>query len=96
MKMNSFAAAAVLALVLALGLFARIFSQHSGFQEVVHESLATTEGYDQKFIDLVNHLEEVLTTRASFPYPGGKDPMTGRRRACTTGARDPCRPRSRP
>lgn len=80
MKLNPFAAAAILALVLALGLAARIYSQHSGFRKVVNESLATSEGYDQQFINLVNHLEDVLTTRASFPYPGGKDPMTGRRR----------------
>lgn len=80
MKLNPFAAAAILALVLALGLAARIHSQHSGFRKVVNESLATSEGYDQQFINLVNHLEDVLTTRASFPYPGGKDPMTGRRR----------------
>lgn len=80
MKLNPLTAAAGLALILALGLTARIFSQYSGFRKVVNESLATSEGYDQKFIDLVNHLEDVLTTRASFPYLGGKDPMTGRRR----------------
>lgn len=80
MKFNPFVAAAALALVLAVGLAGRIYSQSTGFRKVVNESLATTEGYDQQFINLVNHLEEVLTTRASFPYPGGKDPMTGRRR----------------
>lgn len=80
MKLSPFTAAAALALAMALGLAARIFSQHSGFQKVVYESLATSEGYDQKFIEMVTHLEDVLTTRASFPYLGGKDPMTGRRR----------------
>jgi hypothetical protein len=80
MNYNPSATATILAFALALGLSARMYSQHNGFSKVVHESLLTSEGYDQKFIDLVNHLEDVLTTRASFPYPGGKDPMTGRRR----------------
>lgn len=80
MKFTPQLASALLALVLALGLVARVTSQNEGFRDVVNVSLATSDGYDQKFIDLVNHLEDVLTTRASFPYPGGKDPMTGRRR----------------
>lgn len=80
MKFNPFLAAAALSLILALGLAARIHSQFSSFREVVNESLATSEGYDSRFIELVNHLEDDLTTRANFPYPGGKDPMTGRRR----------------
>jgi hypothetical protein len=80
MRANPFSISAILAMALAFGLSLRLFSQNSGFRHVVNESLATTEGYDQKFIDLVNHLEDVLTTRASFAYPGGKDPMTGRRR----------------
>jgi hypothetical protein len=80
MRFNPFAAAAVLAMTLAFGLALRLFSQSQGFRNEVQESLATTEGYDQKFIDLVDHLEATLTKRASFAYPGGKDPMTGRRR----------------
>lgn len=80
MRFNPFTAAAVLAMVVAFGLALRVFSENSGFRQEVNQSLATTEGYDQKFIDLVNHLEEVLAIRASFSYPGGKDPMTGRRR----------------
>ena len=67
-------------MVMALGLALRIYSQSNGFHEAVNQSLATTEGYDQKFIDMVDRLEDVLTRRASFAYPGGKDPMTGRRR----------------
>lgn len=80
MKVNPFAAAALLAMALALGLSIRVFSQNNGFRREVTQSLATTEGYDQMFIDLVNHMEEVLAHRASFSYPGGKDPLTGRRR----------------
>jgi hypothetical protein len=80
MRFNPFISAAVLAMVLAFGLALRVFSQHNGFHHVVKKSLATSEGYDQKFIDLVDHLEDVLATRASFAYPGGRDPMTGRRR----------------
>ncbi len=67
-------------MLLSLAITLRIFSQHRGFNRVVDESFSTSEGYDQKFIDLVNHIEDVLTRRASFAYPGGKDPMTGRRR----------------
>lgn len=80
MKINPFAAAAALAMFLALALALRVFSQNSGFRSEVQQSLATSEGYDQKFIDMVDHLEDVLAKRASFAYPGGKDPMTGRRR----------------
>jgi hypothetical protein len=86
MRFNPFTASAVLAMVLALGLALRVFSQNDGFRREVNESLATTEGYDQKFIDLVDHLEEVLALRASFSYPGGKDPMTGRRREVASPA----------
>ena len=71
MKFNPYLTAAALALVFALGLAARIYSQYSGFSKVVNESLATSEGYDARFIELVNRLEDDLTTRASFPYPGG-------------------------
>jgi hypothetical protein len=80
MRVSSFSVSAALAMVLALGLALRIYSQSNGFHAVVTQSLATTEGYDQKFIDMVDHLEDVLTRRAGFAYPGGKDPMTGRRR----------------
>ncbi len=93
MKYNPFAAAAALAMVLALGLALRISSQNSGFAQVVNESLATNEGYDQKFIDLVNHLEDVMKRRASFAYPGGKDPMTGRRREVASATDEPTAPR---
>lgn len=100
MDMKPFNAAATLALLLAIGMFTRIYSQHSGFHRVVRESLATSEGYDQKFIDLVHHLEEILTTRASFPFLGGSDPMTGRRRELVATAlpssrvRPPASPKS--
>jgi hypothetical protein len=80
MKLPPFALASALAMILAFGLALRIFSQSYGFRHTVNQSLANTEGYDQKFIDLVDHIEDVLTTRASFAYPGGRDPMTGRRR----------------
>jgi hypothetical protein len=80
MRVSSFSIAAVLAMILALGLALRIYSQSNGFHAMVNQSLATTEGYDQKFIDMVDRLEDALTRRASFAYPGGKDPMTGRRR----------------
>lgn len=86
MRFNPFATAAVLAMVMAFGLALRVFSQNQGFRHAVQQSLATTEGYDQKFIDMVDHLEDVLTVRASFAYPGGKDPLTGRRREVATAS----------
>src|SRR3954470_19829600 len=88
MRISSFSMAAALAMVLALGLALRIYSQSNGFHAVVNQSLATTEGYDQKFIDMVDRLEDVLTRRASFASPGGKAPMTGRRREVAQSTAD--------
>jgi len=92
-RISSFSLAAALAMIMALGLALRIYSQSNGFHEVVNQSLATTEGYDQKFIDMVDRLEDVLTRRASFAYPGGKDPMTGRHREVALPADEPSPPR---
>jgi hypothetical protein len=69
--------AAVLALVLSVGIFMRVQSEKTHFDKTVKAALATSEGYDQKFIDMVNRLEQELAQRASFGYTGGKDPMTG-------------------
>lgn len=80
MKLTSALGSALMAAILAVVMLVRMTQTHQVFQKTVRQSLVTTEGYDQKFIDLVNHLEDVLTTRASFSYPGGKDPMTGRQR----------------
>jgi hypothetical protein len=80
MKLSAFQGAAIVAFFLALAITVRITLVHGDFQRTVRQSLSTSEGYDQKFIDLVNHLEDVLTTRASFSYPGGRDPMSGRQR----------------
>ncbi len=80
MKFTSALGSALMAAILALVLLIRMTQIHQFFQKTVRQSLVVTEGYDQKFIDLVNHLEDVLATRASFSYPGGKDPMTGRQR----------------
>ena len=81
MTKNLFVYSALLALGLALGAAVRLNFLYGGFRRTVNTALATSEGYDQKFIDLVNHLEEVLAIRASFAYPGGRDPMTGRSRS---------------
>jgi hypothetical protein len=80
MKWNASLGVAIAATILAAALLLRMTQLHQGFQKVVQQSLVTSEGYDQNFITLVNHLEDVLATRASFSYPGGKDPMTGRQR----------------
>jgi hypothetical protein len=77
MKDTSLIAASVCALLLALALFIRIELVRRDFDATVRESHRTTEGYDQRFIDMVKRLEVELATRASFGYPGGKDPMTG-------------------
>lgn len=70
--------AAVLALLLGSGIFIRSRMHRNAFDHTVHEALKTSEGYDQRFIDMVNRLEDVLAHRASFGYTGGKDPMTGK------------------
>ncbi|MGA2507158.1 MAG: hypothetical protein ABSF80_06760 [Chitinispirillaceae bacterium] len=73
-------AATAVAVVLSLFIIFRAFAAKADFDRAVHESLKTTEGYDQRFIDRVNRLEELLATRAQFGYSGGKDPMTGTKR----------------
>jgi hypothetical protein len=72
--------ASVVAVLLSIVMIFRTFSARDQFDLAVSESLKTTEGYDQRFIDRVNRLEELLATRAQFGYSGGKDPMTGTRR----------------
>ena len=73
-------AASVLAVLLAVGLGVRMTLQKTSFDRAVQEALETSEGYDEKFIAMVNKLEEELATRASFGYKGRKDPMTGKKR----------------
>jgi hypothetical protein len=70
-------AASALAVLLSIIIINRAFSARSHFDSTVSESLKTTEGYDQRFIDMVNRLEQLLAERAQFGYSGGKDPMTG-------------------
>ncbi len=77
MKDKSHITASVCALLLATVIFIRIGMVKRDFDRTVREAHKTTEGYDQRFIDIVQRLEVVLATRASFGYPGGKDPMTG-------------------
>jgi hypothetical protein len=72
--------AAVLAVVLAGLITMRVRAERAHFDKTVTAALATSEGYDQKFIDMVNRLEKELARRASFGYTGGKDPMTGTKR----------------
>jgi hypothetical protein len=72
--------AVALTLTVAVGIFFRMRYYRKSFDRTVQIALSTSEGYDQRFIDMVNRLEEELETRASFGYTGGKDPMTGKRR----------------
>lgn len=72
--------ASVLALVLSIIILVRISIVKNSFESTVLSSLKTSEGYDEKFITMVDKLENVLTTQASFGYSGGKDPMSGDRR----------------
>jgi len=77
-KYSSLLIASILILALALGMTVYIVMQKNKFNKMVHESLKTSEGYDRDFIAMVEHLELLLATRASFGYEGGKDPMTGK------------------
>lgn len=79
-KNNSLIIAAVLAVLLAVGITFQMNLQKRKFDKNVLESKKTSQGYDKRFIDMVNKLEEELTMRASFGYMGGKDPMTGKKR----------------
>jgi hypothetical protein len=72
--------ASCLALALSVTIFVRMTLVKRHFDATVRESLKTSDGYDQKFITMVDRLEELLATRANFGYTGGKDPMTGTRR----------------
>lgn len=56
----------------------RLQRQTDRFQQLVDQSAIATEGYDQEFIAMVERLEDELAERASFPYMGKKDPMTGK------------------
>jgi hypothetical protein len=68
--------ASAIAIVTALVSTVWIVGEKGRFDKAVAAS-RTTEGYDQRFIDMVNRLEDELATRARFGYTGGKDPMTG-------------------
>ena len=70
----------VIALLTAGVLAVRSTMQRNHFDKTVREALKTSEGYDQRFIDMVNRLENELALRASFGYSGQKDPMTGKER----------------
>lgn len=72
--------ASLLAVVLSVVIVFRAVSAKAKFDRSVSEALKTSEGYDQRFIDMVNRLEDILATRAQFGYSGGKDPMTGTKR----------------
>jgi hypothetical protein len=89
-------AASVLTAILSLVMIYRAFSSKSAFDHAVNESLKTSEGYDQRFIDMVNRLEELLATRAQFGYSGGKDPMTGVTRQVVKAPVPKPRPKRRP
>jgi hypothetical protein len=81
MKMyGSLIAASVVSVITAGALAARVTFQTRHFDKTVQEALKTSEGYDEKFIEMVNRLERELALRASFGYIGGKDPMTGKER----------------
>jgi len=72
--------ASVLAVFISGMMAVRSTLQKRRFDRTVNEALRTSEGYDQKFIDMVNRLENELALRASFGYIGRKDPMTGKER----------------
>jgi hypothetical protein len=69
-----------LTVLLAMVLMIRMTCLRSGFDKTVKGMMTTSEGYDQKFINMVWDLEDELAMRAQFGYQGGKDPMTGQER----------------
>ncbi len=73
-------AVSVLTVLVAVAVSVRSFLLKNRFDRTVSEALKTSEGYDQKLIDMVNRLEYELALRAGFGYTGQKDPMTGKER----------------
>lgn len=71
----------VLLLAASAILWWRIDKQKREFNALVEKTSQITEGYDQNFIAMVDRLEQELAERASFPYLGKKDPMTGKVRS---------------
>ncbi len=72
--------ASVMAVILSIVIITRSISARVHFDRSVNEALKTSEGYDQRFIDMVNRLENILAQRAQFGFGGGTDPMTGTKR----------------
>ncbi len=68
----------LLTIVVTAAIYFRFSFVKEDFDQVVAESKAKVEGYDQEFITMVDNLEAELALRANFPYLGGKDPMTGK------------------
>jgi len=64
--------------VVAAVVMLRLESHHDEFKQESLKIKAQTQSYDQDFIAMVDRLEAELAERASFPYLGGKDPMTGK------------------
>lgn len=85
-KYSTFIAVAIIAMVLAIGMVVHIMMQKEHFDTLVKEALKTSEGYDQRFIDMVNRLEHELALRAGFGFSGQKDPMTGKVRIVVRNA----------
>ncbi len=71
----------VLLLIVSALLWWRIEQQQKNYRALVNKTAQITEGYDQQFLAMVDRLEHELTERASFPYLGKKDPMTGKTRS---------------
>lgn len=69
---------ALLVAIIASSVLARIKNLEDQFNKDAARMKAQTASYDQDFISMVNRLETELAARASFPYLGGKDPMTGK------------------
>ncbi|MBN1128206.1 MAG: hypothetical protein JXA71_04435 [Chitinispirillaceae bacterium] len=88
--------ACVLTVLISFIMIFRSFSARASFERSVNEKLKTSEGYDQRFIDMVNRLEELLATRAQFGYSGGKDPMTGVTRQVVQAPKPAAKPKFRP
>lgn len=77
------------ALILAAVMVYRISAIDRSFSAEVKKSQSASAGYDVAFINLVNHLEKELATRAQFGFSGDKDPFTGRQRMIAAPVAEP-------
>ena len=90
MKSNKLMVVAAVSVVLVSSIcIARIMSLEVDFDQESAKMKLETGTYDFDFTKMVDRMEVELEDRASFPYLGGKDPMTGKTRIMVANVQTP-------